>query len=60
GLLDGNGTVVASLTARDAQKLLASDIVSGGMKPKLLAALGALEAGVRTINIGGGTELVAA
>ena len=60
GLLDSNGTVVPSLTATDAQRLLASDIVSGGMKPKLQAALGALEAGVRTINIGGGTELVAA
>ena len=60
GLLDSNGTVVPSLTATDAHKLLASDIVSGGMKPKLQAALGALEAGVRTINIGGGTELVAA
>ncbi len=60
GLLDSDGSVVPSLTARDAHALLASEIVTGGMKPKLQAALGALAAGVRTINIGGGTELVAA
>lgn len=60
GLLDSNGSVVPSLTVQDAHELLASEIVTGGMKPKLQAALGAIEAGVRTINIGGGTELVAA
>ena len=60
GLLDGNGSVVPSLTANDAQVLLANEIVTGGMKPKLLAALGALEAGVPSIHIGGGTQLVAA
>ncbi|HEX9160722.1 MAG TPA: acetylglutamate kinase [Thermoanaerobaculia bacterium] len=60
GLLDANGAVVPSLTADDAHALLDSHIVSGGMKPKLQAALGALAAGVARINIGGGTELVAA
>lgn len=60
GLLDSTGTVVPSITATDAQQLLASEIVSGGMKPKLQAALGALEAGVSSIHIGGGTQLVAA
>lgn len=60
GLLDGSGTVVPSLTANDAQQLLAAEIVTGGMKPKLQAALGALEAGVSSIHIGGGTQLVAA
>lgn len=60
GLLDANGSVVPSLTANDAHALLASDIVTGGMKPKLQAALGALAAGVPKINIGGGTRLVAA
>jgi acetylglutamate kinase len=60
GLLDANGTVVKRLTANDAHAFLASDIVSGGMKPKLEAALHALAAGVRTIHIGGGTNLVAA
>ena len=60
GLLDSTGSVVPSLTAKDAHKLLASEIVTGGMKPKLQAALGALASGVRSIHIGGGTHLVAA
>lgn len=60
GLLDANGAVVKRLTANDAHAFLASDVVSGGMKPKLEAALHALAAGVRTIHIGGGTNLVAA
>lgn len=60
GLLDANGAVIRRLTANDAHAFLASDIVSGGMKPKLEAALHALAAGVRTIHIGGGTNLVAA
>lgn len=60
GLLDSNGSVVPSLTASDVQQLLESDIVTGGMKPKLQAALGALAAGVSSIHIGGGTQLVAA
>lgn len=71
GLLDGEGKLVSTLTATDAHAYLASDIVSGGMKPKLEAALGALAAGVAVIGIGsgvgsvmgsetGGTYLVAA
>ncbi len=61
GLLDGNGEVVPSLDAADARALLATDIVSGGMRPKLEAALQALSAGVASIRIGeGGTSLVAA
>ena len=61
GLLDGKGEVVSSLGADDARALLASDVVSGGMRPKLEAALHALSAGVGSIRIGeGGTSLVAA
>jgi acetylglutamate kinase len=63
GLLDGDGKLVSTLTATDAHAFLASDVVSGGMKPKLEAALGALAAGVSSIAIGtetGGTCLVAA
>ncbi len=60
GLLDANGAVVKRLTAVDAHAYLASNVVKGGMKPKLEAALHALAAGVRTIHIGGGTNLVAA
>lgn len=61
GLLDSNGDVVPSLDADDARALLATDVVSGGMRPKLEAALQALASGVTSIRIGeGGTSLVAA
>ena len=61
GLLDSNGEVVESLDADDARALLETDVVSGGMRPKLEAALQALASGVSSIRIGeGGTSLVAA
>ncbi len=62
GLLDANGEVVAQLEPHVAEQFLASDVVSGGMRPKLEAALIALRSGVRSIAIGenGGTNLVAA
>jgi acetylglutamate kinase len=60
GLLDANGLVVPLLHAAAAEKFLGN--VTGGMKPKLQAALHALGSGVREIVIGeeGGTTLVAA
>ncbi len=60
GLLDATGNVVGRLTAQQARAYLASEVVSGGMKPKLEAALHALAGGVGSIKIGGGTQLVAA
>lgn len=60
GLLDANGNVVPRLHAADAETFIAN--VTGGMKPKLVAALSALTSGVGAISIGekGGTTLVAA
>jgi acetylglutamate kinase len=60
GLLDANGVVVPRLHAADAETFIRN--VTGGMKPKLQAALSALTSGVRAIQIGeeGGTTLVAA
>lgn len=60
GLLDAHGNVVPRLHAGDAETFIGH--VTGGMKPKLQAALSALTAGVREITIGeeGGTTLVAA
>ena len=60
GLLDADGNVVPRLHAADAKTFI--DNVTGGMKPKLQAALSALTSGVREITIGeeGGTTLVAA
>lgn len=64
GFLDANGEVVPVLRANEAETFLES--VTGGMKPKLRAALDALHGGVGAIEIGedidhkGGTHLVAA
>lgn len=60
GLLDENGSVISSLHANAVEEWI--DIVTGGMKPKLQAALHALQNGVNQIAIGenGGTNLVAA
>lgn len=62
GLLDESGAVVPHLTTIGVEAMLSSAAVSGGMKPKLQAALTALTSGVRAISIGeeGGTTLVAA
>lgn len=62
GLLDECGNVVPELRANDAEALLGSATVTGGMRPKLQAALHALGSGVQRITIGeeGGTHLVAA
>jgi len=62
GLFDETGSVVTELHANEAEALLGSEVVTGGMRPKLQAALHALESGVHRITIGeeGGTNLVAA
>jgi acetylglutamate kinase len=72
GLLDESGSVVPHLDRNGLEEMLESPVVSGGMKPKLQAALSALCAGVPQITIGapaarnsqlateGGTTLVAA
>ncbi|HEX8255437.1 MAG TPA: acetylglutamate kinase [Thermoanaerobaculia bacterium] len=60
GVLDANGALVPRLGVRDTEAFIEN--VSGGMKPKLQAALTALVSGVGEIVIGeeGGTTLVAA
>ena len=62
GLFDARGEVVRELRAHEAHALLETEVVSGGMRPKLQAALHALGSGVGRITIGveGGTNLVAA
>ncbi len=61
GVLDGSGAVVPLLDARKVRSLIRKNVVTGGMRPKLEAALHALSSGVKSIVIGeGGTELVAA
>jgi acetylglutamate kinase len=58
GLLDEQGNVVPTLLPHEAETWI--ERVTGGMKPKLQAALSALRAGVGAIHIGEGTQLVAA
>jgi len=60
GVLDSRGALVPRLDVHDTRTFI--DNVTGGMKPKLQAALSALTAGVTEIVIGeeGGTTLVAA
>jgi acetylglutamate kinase len=53
GLLDSDGRVVPSLDAARARRLLSSETVKGGMRPKLQACLAALVAGVREVLIAG-------
>ncbi|MEO8217897.1 MAG: acetylglutamate kinase [Acidobacteriota bacterium] len=73
GLLDAQGSVVPALQLAEAQSLLGSKAVTGGMRPKLLAAIDALRRGVTEVIIAGpsrhgsslsqgigGTHLVAA
>lgn len=61
GLLDKDGAVVPRLSADDVAAWIASGAVTGGMRPKLEAALGALRSGVPVVTIGetdGGTHLL--
>ena len=55
GVRDADGNVLERLDARAARALLASPAVTGGMKPKLRAAVEALEAGVSEVIIAGPT-----
>jgi len=58
GLLDENGSVISSVDAGSARSLLETSVVSGGMRPKLEAALQAMNGGVRTVSIGEGTQII--
>jgi len=52
GLLDARGEVVRELRAHEAHALLETEVVSGGMRPKLQAVLHAIDAGVGAVTIG--------
>lgn len=53
GVKGADGAVIDRIDARAARTLLASPAVTGGMKPKLRAAVEALEAGVSEVVIAG-------
>ncbi|HEX9982685.1 MAG TPA: acetylglutamate kinase [Thermoanaerobaculia bacterium] len=52
GLLDAEKNVVPVVTPADAHSLLAQNVISGGMRPKITAALEAMNAGVAKVVIG--------
>jgi len=51
GVLDRNGKLAHILTASEAEALMQSHVVHGGMEPRLLAALRAVREGVRSVHI---------
>jgi acetylglutamate kinase len=53
GLLDGSGKLVPEISADGAWSLLRACAVDGGMRPKLVACLDALRAGVSEVVISG-------
>jgi acetylglutamate kinase len=51
GVLDGCGALLPSLSAAQAEALIANGTISGGMIPKVRTALEALNAGVGRVRI---------
>jgi acetylglutamate kinase len=51
GVRGRDGKLVYILTASDAQALLRDDVVQGGMRPRLTAALDAVSEGVHSVHI---------
>ena len=51
GVRDGEGRLLAHLTAAQARRLIADNIATGGMEAKLNAACTALEGGVESVRI---------
>jgi len=51
GILDREKTLISTLSRKEAGRLVKSGVISGGMLPKVEAALTAVEAGVRKAHI---------
>lgn len=51
GIQDGDGNLLSSLTVSEAQKLIDTGVIDGGMIPKVQCCLGALAGGVRMVHI---------
>jgi acetylglutamate kinase len=51
GVLDRDGRVVRALGQTDATRLIAEGVISGGMLPKVRAALDAVNSGVHSVHI---------
>ncbi|MGH1482701.1 MAG: acetylglutamate kinase [Geminicoccales bacterium] len=51
GVLDGDGQLLPRFSAKRAQELMATSVITGGMIPKLETCLAALESGVEAAHI---------
>jgi acetylglutamate kinase len=51
GVLGGDGELISSITAADAERLIADGVISGGMIPKINNALAAVDGGVHKVHI---------
>ena len=51
GVLDEAGDVLPELSAKDAERLVADGTITGGMVPKLAAAVDAIENGAKAAKI---------
>lgn len=51
GIMDKKGEVLPTITRARARKMISSGAIAGGMLPKVLAALNALEGGVKKAHI---------
>jgi len=59
GVLDGNQQVVARIGRQNVQSLIDDGVITGGMIPKVRAALTSIDAGVSQVRIGSFSSLVA-
>jgi len=57
GILDDNGALISSFLAEDAEKMIRSGIIKGGMIPKINCAIDALNSKVEKVHILNGTKL---
>ena len=51
GLLDGDGTTLTGLTTQHVDELIADEVITGGMLPKVRCAMDAVKAGVTSAHI---------
>ena len=56
GVLDADGKLLGRLTADEARTLVRDRVITGGMVPKVDAALAAIEAGVAAVHLIDGTR----
>ena len=51
GILDENKKLISSLNVEKAKKILNEKFISGGMKPKIITCIDAIEKGVKQASI---------